>query len=162
MGFPLGPLLANIYMIALAEQTFLLLKNNIISWRGYIDDTCAYFKPNKIIHMLNILDSYHPKIGFTYELEKNNKISFLDILWKRKLKNKFEAIVFRKSTNTYIYMNCNANAPSDRKIGTLKTLNKRAKTICSHGNWFKTEIEHLRKVFVERNSYPRHIVNIVI
>ena len=47
---------------------------------------------------------------------------------------------------------------TDWKKGTLKTLVKRAKTICSNENVLKTEIEHLRKVFVEIDSYLRHII----
>ena len=59
-------------------------------------------------------------------------------------------------------MNWNTHASTDWKIGTSKTLIKRAKAICSNQNLFKIEIEHLRKVFVEINSYPRNIVNRVI
>ena len=39
-------------------------------------------------------------------------------------------------------MNWNTHAPTDWKIGTLKTIIKRTKTICSNENLLKTEIEH--------------------
>ena len=53
-----------------------------------------------------------------------------------------ETSVLRKSTNTNIYMNWNTYASTDWKIGTLKTIIKRAKTICLNENLLKTEIEH--------------------
>ena len=40
-------------------------------------------------------------------------------------------------------MNWKTHAPTDWKIGTLKTLIKLAKTICSNENLLKTEINHL-------------------
>ena len=43
-------------------------------------------------------------------------------------------------------MNYNTHAPTDWKMGTLKTLIKRAKKFYSNENLLKTEIEHLRKV----------------
>ena len=162
MGSPLGPLLANIFMIALEEQTLPLLKKDIANWKRYVDDTHAYINPDKIGHILKILNSYHPKIQFTYELEDNNTISFLDVLVKRTQNNKFETSVYRKPTNTDIYMNWNTHAPTNWKIGTLKTLIKRAKTVCSNETLLKREIEHLRKVFVEINNYPKNMVNRII
>ena len=54
MGSPLGPLLANIFMIASEEQTLSLLKNDIINWKRYVNDTYAYIKPNKVTNVLNI------------------------------------------------------------------------------------------------------------
>lgn len=109
-----------------------------------MDDTYAYIKPNK------------------YAFEENNKISLLGVLVKRTSNSKLKTSVLRKLTNTDIYMNWNIRAPTDWKIETLKTLIKLAKTLCSNENSLKTEIEHLRRVFVETNGYPRNIVNRVI
>ena len=75
------------------------------------------------------MNSDHPKIQFRYELDKGNEKSFLDVLVKRTSNNKFETSVFRKSTNTDIFVNWNTPSPTDWKIGTLKTLVKPTKTI---------------------------------
>ena len=48
MDSTLGPLLANIFMIALKEQTLPLLKNDIINKKRYVNDTDAYNKPNTL------------------------------------------------------------------------------------------------------------------
>ena len=41
-------------MIASEEQTLSLLKNDIINWKRYVNDTYAYIKPNKVTNVLNI------------------------------------------------------------------------------------------------------------
>ena len=61
--------------------------------------------------------------------------------------------IFYNQIYTKIFINS-----TDWKKETLKTLVKRAKTIYSNENVLKTEIEHLRKVFVEIDSYLRHII----
>ena len=46
-------------------------------------------------------------------------------------KNKTEATVHRKSTTNNIYLYWTSHAPIERKMGTLRTLAKRAYDICS-------------------------------
>ena len=50
------------------------------------------------------LDTYHPNIQFTYELEKLNKISFLDVLISRMVDHRLTTTIYRKPTNTNIYI----------------------------------------------------------
>ena len=54
--------------------------------------------PSKIEFILEKLNSYHPNIQFTFEIEENQKIKFL------------ETTVFRKETNTDLYINWNSDA----------------------------------------------------
>ena len=56
---------------------------------------------NKVLEKLNI---YHPNIQFTYELEKLNKISFLDVLISRMEDHRLTTTIYRKPTNTNIYI----------------------------------------------------------
>ena len=93
-------------------------------------NTDAYIDPTNVEFILNKLNNYHPNINFTFELEKNNEINFLDVLIKRVNNNKLETGVYRKLTSTDIYINWNAHAPTEWKIGTLRNLIKQAKLIC--------------------------------
>ena len=83
MGSPLGPLLANIFMISLEEKVLPKVSNYLCYWKRYFDDTYAYAVPENIDFVLKELNFYHPNIIFTYELEENNKITFLDVLINR-------------------------------------------------------------------------------
>ena len=67
-------------MSALEEDVIPKLRDYLVYWKRYVDDTHAYINPDKLNIILDALNSYHPKIKFTYELEKEGKLSFLDVL----------------------------------------------------------------------------------
>ena len=146
-------------MTSLEEDLILTLKSYLCNWKRYVDDTHAYVEPTKVEFILNKLNNYHPNINFTFELEKNNEINFLDVLIKRVNNNKLETGVYRKPTSTDIYINWNAHAPTEWKIGTLRNLIKRAKLICSDESLMNVEMKYLTKVFHEVNDYPMSIIN---
>ena len=54
--------------------------------------------------ILSKLNSFHPDIEFTYEVEEENKPSFLDVLLIRD-RNFIETKVYRNPTNNDIYLN---------------------------------------------------------
>ena len=70
--------------------------------------------------------------------------------------------MYRKNTNTDIYINWKFFAPNNWKWGTLKNLVTRAFDICSTDEYLKEELEHIRKVFHHRNNYPLRVINKVI
>ena len=134
------------------------LSNYLYFWRRYVDDTFTFVKEVSITFVLEQLNSYHPNLQFTYELENVGKLSFLDVLVIRQSNNKFETTAYRKNTNTNIYLNWSSHALNTWKRGTLKVLINRAYTLCSTDYHLKEELCYLEKVFVERNRYPRWLV----
>ena len=96
---------------------------------------------------------YRSNIQFTFELEKNKQITFLDVLVKRKAANQIETCIHRKETSTDLYINWNAHVPMEWKIGTLKNLVKRAKTACFRTMLLHQEIERRKAVFTRINEY---------
>ena len=87
---------------------------------------------------------------------KNNEINFLDILIKRL--TKLETGVYRKTTNTDIYINWNAHAPTEGKIEILRNLIKGAKLICSDESLVNEEMKYLTKVFHKINDSLMSII----
>ena len=83
IGSPLGHLLANTFMTSLEEDLILILKLCLCDKKRYVDDTHSYVEPTKVEFVLNKLNNYHPNINFTFELERNNEINFLDVLIKK-------------------------------------------------------------------------------
>ena len=84
-------------------------------------------------------------------------LAFLDVL----LVNRFGTIdtaVYRKETNTDLYINWNSYAPEKWKKGTLKNLIKWAFTICNQPYFLNAELEHLQFVFVNINGYPVNLI----
>ena len=105
MGSPLGPLLVSVFMCSLEESIVPTLKYFLVHWKRYVDDTHVYMEPDKIGYVMKKLNTYHQQIQFTYELEKYQHISFLDVSIRRLTNGKLETIIFRKEKNTDVYMN---------------------------------------------------------
>ena len=122
MGSPLGPVLANIFMISLEETILPSIKKHVAHWKRHVGDTHAYIDPSKTEFVLKKLNSYHRNIQLTHEIEENQKITFLDVLIIRTRDNKLETTVFRKETNTDFYINWNSHPSIQWKWGSLKNL----------------------------------------
>ena len=71
-------------------------------WKRYVDDPITYIKPEFITDVIDILNKFYEIIKFTYEVEHNGKISFLDVLLMRN-NGQFETTVFRKQTDNSIF-----------------------------------------------------------
>ena len=161
MGSPLGPILAGIFMVELGRSLVPKLSNYIKFWKRFVDDTITFANIEAIDHILTVLNSFDPNIQFTYEAEKKSKLSFLDVMLCRK-DNKFVCSVYKKSTNSDIFMNWHSFAPKTWKIGTLKSLIERAFLICSTEELLNEELKHLEKVFREKNHFPKWVIRNVM
>ena len=84
MGSPLGPVIANIFMVQLERETIPKLADTLTGWKRYVDDTIAFVKKGQAEQTLNQLNKFETKIKFTYERAVNNSIPFLDtrVTWK--------------------------------------------------------------------------------
>ena len=152
MGSPLGPVHAEIIMVELENCIVPRLNSHLRFWK-HIDNTLTIVKEGSINHLLQQLNSFHPNIEFTFEIESSGRIPFIDILIIRK-KNSIETTVYRKSIATGIYLNWFSFAPNTWKRGTLKSLVCRAYNICSTEYLLRNELLHLEKMFVYKNNYP--------
>ena len=159
MGSPLGPVIANVFMVALENDLVPKISEKIGLWQRFVDDTFTFIKEKEVENVKSILNSFHEDIQFTHEIEKHCNIAFLDVSVTRKRDGTFLTSVHRKSTDTNIYMNWNSFAPRSWKIGTLKGLFRRAFLICSNKRALDSEIMHLKSVFTGINGYPSKIVH---
>ena len=122
-----------------------------------------YTDLSKTEFVLEKLSRYHPNIQFTHEIEENQEITFLDVLITRTRDDKLEKTVFRKETNTDLYINWNSHAPIQWKRGSLKNLIQRSISICfSEDELLEDELNYLRNVFIKVNDYPLKLVNSII
>ena len=112
------------YWMELAELVELA---DIYRWHCFVNS-------NRISHVLESLKSFHSNKKFTIEIEKGNKISFLDILLIS-YKDLISTTMYRKKTNTDLYINWKPFSSNNWKWGTLKTLVLRTYDICSTGKY---------------------------
>ena len=121
MGTPLGPLLADIYMVELENTLVPKLKQHIKNWRRYVDDTFVYLKNGSKEYDLSVLETYHPNIKFSYETKVNKTLPFLDVLFIRKSDHIYTT-VYGKETNNDLYLHWHAFTPISWKREKSRTL----------------------------------------
>ena len=101
MVSPLAPVLAGIFLVELEKAVIPTLSQHLQFWKRYADDTICFVRDGYQEFVLSCLNSFHNSTQFTYEIEKGNETSFLDILIIPS-GQKIETRVYRKSTSTDI------------------------------------------------------------
>ena len=105
-----------------------------------MDDTITFVKIGSVEYLLSVLNNFHPKIKFTYEMEVESKLAFLDILLHRD-GHDIITTVYRKVTNNDVYLNWSSFCPREWKQGTFRSLVQRAYIICSSLHLLKEELK---------------------
>ena len=86
----------------------------------YVNDCLAIFSNHeKIKQFYQEINNIHTNIKFTYELEENGKIPFLDVFIEKRNQS-FISFVYRKKTNTGLYTNWKSFIPFKYKINIIK------------------------------------------
>ena len=159
MGNPLGPVIANIFMVELECTLVPTMSDILVNWYRYVDDTIVFVKNDQISKVVEELQKYHKDIKFTHEVEDNRMIPFLDVLICRKENNRLRLKVYRKKTCSNIYIHWNSFAPASWKIGTLEGIIRRAYMICTDETDLKEELSFVSEVFKSINGYPERIID---
>ena len=87
----------------------------------YVNDCFAVF-PDFESAMLfyRKLNQIHSNVNFTYELENNKQLPFLDVNVDNS-KDKLEFSIYRKLTHTGLYNNWSSLAPTKYKINLIRS-----------------------------------------
>ena len=72
--------------------------------------------------------------------------------------NYIDTTVYRKTTNTNVYLHWESFAPTTWKRKTLRTLLQRAFIICSTDDLRTNVINHISTVFEKINMYPKGLI----
>ncbi len=91
------------------------------------------------------------------DAEKDGAIPFLDVLVSSSDGN-YTTSVYRKPTCTNLLVRWESAHPRSVKLGVLKTLVHRARTICSDVSLIQSETSKLKSIFLS-NGYPPSIVS---
>ena len=135
-----------------------ILVNSTIFYRRYVDDCFLIFTlHDHVTPFLSYLNSKHPNIQFTHELESNLCLPFLDVKVIRS-NGSFATTVHHKSTSTGLFTNFDSFIPMLYKKGLLFSLISRYLNICSSYVFFHFEMEKFKKTF-SLNGYPATLVD---
>ena len=69
MGSPLGPVLANIFIVELETILIPKLDKEVKLCRRFVDDTICFAKMGSLNYILLPINSFHKNIKFTMEIE---------------------------------------------------------------------------------------------
>ena len=154
MRFPLGPILANIFL-SHHEENWLIkcpIEFKPSFYTRYFDDIFELFESSETADSFcEYMSSNHQNINFTVEQENVGSLSFLDV--KICCKNgKFVTSVYRKPTFSGVFTNYESFIPTYQKRGLLHTLLHRSFSICC---------DHLKTILI-KNNYPLNFIDTCI
>ena len=174
MGNSLSGLLSGIFLSALESQFLNQNNKNIIFWRRYVDDVLVLWDGDNLSHIENFhkyINTAHPNIKYTIEIEQNNNLKFLD-LSITKLQDSLEFDIYRKPTQTdtiipmdshhhHAHVHAAINCYLDRCFKVPLSENNRMKEIeCIHAiannNGF-TDVQF--KKLLNRQLHRRDLLN---
>jgi len=119
----------------------------------YVDDIATSVHYTQIDRLLDIFNSFHPRIQFTIEIGIN-KLNFLDTTLIKN-DNRIEFDWFHKPTFSGKYLNLSLH-PITQKRGSLMSMIDRA-LLLSHPRYHKKNINFIINTFLQ-NDYPLHFI----
>ena len=157
MGSPVSPLVANLFMEYLEQKLLdtaaMELKPRL--WKRYVDDIFEVVKKTAVeglTEFLNNLDD-SGSIKFTYEIESEGKLPFLDLLITRKDTGAVNLQIYRKPTHTDQYLNFSSHHPIEHKLILVRTLFDRSQSLVLDSTDRHVEDVHIESALRDR-GYP--------
>ena len=155
MGFPLAPVLANIFMGFCKSKW--LNEYNLDKpkfYLRYVDDILAAFDNEQdSLNFLNFLNNRHPNIKFTIEKQINHSIAFLDVFISGINNQNLTLQTYHKSTYTGLLLNFKSFTSFSYKISLIKCLIDRSFKICNNWNSFHNDIGNIKSNLI-KNAHP--------
>jgi len=162
MGFPLAPVLANLFM-GHHEKNWLdnYSSSQVLFYRRYVDGTFRLFNNEEdALLFFDYINARHPRIRFTMEREIDRKLSFFDILSD----NSHPSIVtsvYRKKTFTGLLTYYFSFGPLNYKLGLVRTLLDRVYKINNSWPGFHLDVNKLI-LLLRKNCFPSWVMDKII
>lgn len=127
-----------------------------IIYKRFMDDGFSIIPSNKIDEMITIFNEADSRIKFTYEVEKDGVLNFLDIKIIRNNDGSLSTNWYQKPTYSGRYLNYFSSHPVQHKRGVVNSLVDRAILLSDR----KYHSENLAKVkqVLSWNCYPSDFV----
>ena len=155
MGSPISPFFADLVMEELEIFCWNRLKTefNIIPnfYFHYVDDSICCIKKDDIHKLNQVFNNFDPNLKFTYEIEINNSINFLDVSLIKHDGN-IITVWYLKSMSTNRTLNFYSNHPVSLKKNIVFNLIDRA-ILLSDKCFHNKNILRVKNILNE-NSYP--------
>jgi hypothetical protein len=130
-----------------------------VDWVRKADDTFMIWTDSldQLEEFHLYLNSLHPTIKWSKQIEENGQMPYLDILII-KTPSRTETTVYRKPSHSDRYTHFTTTQAWREKIITITTLRERAEIYCSTDELKQKELQHLENTFTQ-NGYPKQIIH---
>ena len=155
MGSPISPFFADLVLDDLEVSCWNRLKIDFniipIFYYRYLDDSICCIKKEDI-HIVNkVVNEFDCNLKFTYEIENNKKINFLDVSLVKENGNIITDWYYKPMSSNRI-LNYLSNHPLSLKKNIVFNLIDRA-ILLSDKRFHKRNISQVTEILIE-NSYP--------
>ena len=130
-------------------------KTNKSFLRKNVDDILEVLKEtsvDELTYFLNNLDN-SGSIKFTYEMESDSKLPFLDLSIVRNELGDVKLQIYRKPTHTDQHLNFCSHYPIEHKLSVMRTLLERSQSLVSDSHGRQLEDAHVEKA-LRSCGYP--------
>lgn len=161
MGSPLSPVVANLVMERLEQESMRVLEEKQIHvrlYRRYVDDCVCLAEEDQMETILETFNQFHGKLQFTLEKELNGSIKFLDIMLMRN-DGKIEMSWLPKQNNGR-YLDFSSESPFQHKNNTAIGLVDRAIKLSDTKH--RPEAIKTANQILQINNYPPWFVERVV
>ena len=159
MGSPISPLFADIVMDNLEVYCLHKLKINHncspLFYYRYVDDTILCVHKKHVDLIINTFNSYSSNLQFTFELEHNKRINFLDMTLIRH-QNCIITDSFQKPSSSGRMINYLSNHPIQHKKNIVYNLVDKALLLSEKMSHNKNPVKV--KSLLTKNNYPINFI----
>ncbi|XP_062705197.1 uncharacterized protein LOC134287419 [Aedes albopictus] len=157
MGNPLSPVLADLVMGILLDTV--TSKTDIVFTvlRKYVDDLMLVIPADRLQQVLDIFNSYHPSIQFTFEVETDGRLPYLDMTLVRQEDDTIRTEWYMKAIASGRLLNFSSLHPLTQKINTIKNVIDRVNRLST--NWDEEKKREVIAQILQTNDYPRNLIN---
>ena len=130
-------------------------------WVRLIDDTLSAWESKHIfLEFFAFLNSIHPGIKLTNEMEEGNKLAIFDIQITR-TEEGYETTVYRKKSASDRYIHYTSSQAWKEKASAIRTLKHRAIDYCSNQTLLADELAYLLEVFIQNGYHEKTVWRIL-
>jgi len=152
MGSPTSGLFADIVMDDLETSCLNKLSFTPLFFYRYVDDIMTCIPTIKINEIISVFNSYNERLQFTYELENNNSINFLDLKFIKQTDGNLKIDWYTKPTFSGRFLNYNSKHPFSQKIAMVYNLTDRAVKLTDKS--FHEKNLKTAEYYLKNNDYP--------
>jgi hypothetical protein len=158
MGSPLSPIVAEMVL----DRLFRTIKEkfDVIYMCKYVDDSLFIVNKNLVNDILKFMNSFHPRLTFTQEIEKDSSINFLDVTIFKNGNGTLSYKHYKKPSYTGRIINYYSNQPPHFKRNTARGL-LRSWLSVSHEIFHEEVKKEFRKV-LQNNHYPPNFIRLIM